>query len=176
MLASELTRDRETLAYFPDGVFWLHLGERPDIVTAQRQLAIWLGGDPESIRSPFEGAKLLAELVGDKQCLVVLDDVWSVGAAQALAVTGPQGRVLITTRDKLVLERIGATTFSLDVLTPADARALLAQLTATVPSQLPPDAERVLDATGPCGPGGGSRGGGGWTGTPELGPRRCQPR
>jgi hypothetical protein len=76
VLASELTRDAETLAYFPDGVFWVSLGERPDVVGAQRQLAAWPGGDAESVRSPLQGTKVLRELVGDRQCRVVLDDVW----------------------------------------------------------------------------------------------------
>ena len=67
--------------------------------------------------------------------------------AQALAVTGPHGRLLITTRDKLLLDRLGAVTVSLDVLSPTDARELLGQLTAMAPAQLPPQAEEILEVT-----------------------------
>jgi len=148
VLAAELTRDPETLAYFPGGVFWLTVGERPDLVETQRRLATWLGGDPEVIRSPLQGAKLVRELVGDRQCLLVLDDVWSVGAAQALAATGPHGRVLLTTRDRLLLERLGATIVPLDVLDPDEARQLLGALTTTAPSEFPVEAEGMLEATG----------------------------
>lgn len=89
LLAAELARDPEVRRHFPGGVFWLDLGERADVVTAQRQLAGWLGSDPEAIRSPLHGAKVLRELLSDRRCLVVLDDVWSLGVAEALAVTGP---------------------------------------------------------------------------------------
>jgi hypothetical protein len=64
VLAAELTRDAETLAYFPDGVFWVSLGEQADVVGVQRQLARWLGGNPQAIRSPLQGTKVLGELFG----------------------------------------------------------------------------------------------------------------
>ncbi len=148
VLAAELTRDPGTLDHFPDGVFWLSLGQRPDVLGAQRQLAGWLGGDPEFIRSEFQGTKVLSGLATGKQCLVVLDDVWSVEVARALTVTGPSGRLLLTTRDRSLLEELGAATISLDVLRPAAARELLGQLTGLSARDLPAQAEQVLDATG----------------------------
>ena len=148
VLAAELTRDPETLAYFPDGVFWASLGERADVVEAQRQLAGWLGGDAGGIRSPLQGAKVLGELLADMQCLVVVDDVWSLGAAQALAVTGPRGRLLLTTRDRLLLRRLGAAAVELDVLSVDAARQLLGELTGTAAGDLPVQADGILEATG----------------------------
>ena len=148
VLAAELTRDPEMLAYFPDGVFWLSLGERPDVLGAQRQLARWLGEDLGIIRSPLQGTKVLRELFAAKQCLLVADDVWSLGVVQALAVTGPKGRLLLTTRDRLLLQRLGATTVELDVLSVAAARQLLSTLTGVTPSELPFEANGVLEATG----------------------------
>ena len=148
VLAAEITRDEEALGYFPDGVFWLSLGEQADVVRAQRQLAEWLGGDPKTIRSTWEGLKLLRELAEDKQCLIVLDDVWSRSHAEALAVNGPMSRLLITTRDKLLLQLFGAATISLDVLGDGAARELLGLLTATSPSALPVEANLILEATG----------------------------
>ncbi|MGH8907477.1 MAG: NB-ARC domain-containing protein [Egibacteraceae bacterium] len=148
VLAAELTRDPETLAYFPDGVFWVSLGERADVVGAQRQIARWAGGDPDGIRSPLQGTKALRELLAAKQCLLVADDVWSLGAVQALAVVGPRGRLLVTTRDRLLLQRLGAATIELDVLDVVAARQLLANLTGMTSDELPVEAERILEATG----------------------------
>lgn len=148
VLAAELARDPETRRHFPDGVFWLTLGERGDVVTAQRQLATWLGGDADGIRTAAQGVVVLRQLLAERRCLVVVDDVWSLGAAQALAVTGSTGRTLVTTRDRLVLERLGADTVELDVLSEEAARALLSLLTATSPSTLPAEAGRAITATG----------------------------
>jgi len=148
VLAAELTRDPQTLAYFPDGVLWVSLGERGDIVSAQRQVAGWFSGDPDAIRSPLQGAKALRELLAERQCLLVVDDVWSLGAAQALAVTGPKGRLLVTTRDRALLQRLGAETIQLDVLDDDAARQLLARLAGVAPGELPAEAGGVLEATG----------------------------
>ncbi|MGH3755384.1 MAG: NB-ARC domain-containing protein [Pseudonocardiaceae bacterium] len=148
VLASELTRDPQTLAWFPDGVFWVSLGERADVIGAQRELVGWLGGDADAVRSPLQGAKVLTELLAAKQCLLIADDVWSLGAAQALAVVGPKGRLLLTTRDGLLPRRLGATAIQLDVLSVAAAKRLLGTLVGMAPGELPVEADGIVEATG----------------------------
>ncbi len=86
--------------------------------------------------------------MAERQCLVVVDDVWSAAAAGAFAAAGPRGRVLYTTRDERVLRDVGAEVQRVDVLPAAAARELLAGLTATRVADLPGDVERVLRATG----------------------------
>ena len=80
--------------------------------------------------------------------LLVVDDVWSAAAAQAFRVTGPRGRVLYTTRDPAVLAAVGAVAERVDVLSPPAARQLLARIAGLPEGALPPEADRVLAATG----------------------------
>jgi hypothetical protein len=80
--------------------------------------------------------------------LLVVDDVWSAAAAQAFRVTGPRGRVLYTTRDPAVLAAAGAVAEQVGVLSPPDARQLLARIAGLPSGALPPEADRVLAATG----------------------------
>jgi WD40 repeat protein len=58
--------------------------------------------------------------------LLVVDDVWSDAAARAFRLTGPQARVLYTTRDPQVLDAVGARAVPVEALSLAAARALAA--------------------------------------------------
>jgi WD40 repeat protein len=149
VLAAAVARDPAVREHFPDGVFWVTVGEQPDLVGLQTDLLSRLGVAGVAPRSAVEGAGLLRQALADRQVLLVVDDVWSAAAAEAFRVTGPRGRVLYTTRDPLVLTAVRAVTERVDVLSPPAARQLLARL-ASVPEGALPEAEvaRVLAATG----------------------------
>ena len=120
VLATALVRDDEVQRRFPDGLFWVTLGEQPDVVAKQAGLLAMLGADAD-VRSTIEAKHRLVEAFADRQSLLVVDDVWSGRAAQAFDVNGPGGRVLFTTRDHRVLEHVGATVGRVDVLDDGDA-------------------------------------------------------
>ena len=146
VLASAIARDAEVRQRFPDGVFWITVGADADLTALQMNLLAQLGIEYPELRSSFEGISLLRQALADRRCLVVIDDVWSVAIATAFRVTGPMGRVLYTTRDPGVLEGVGAEIERIDVLPVAAAKDLLRSLTHV--RELPPEADRILDATG----------------------------
>ena len=148
VLAAAAARDPVVRAHFPDGVFWVTAGEQPDLAGLQAGLLSRLGAAGPAPRSATEGAGLLRQALAGRQVLLVIDDVWSAAAAQAFRVTGPHGRVLYTTRDPAVLAAAGAVAERVGVLSPAAARQLLARLAGLSESALPPEADRVLAATG----------------------------
>ncbi|MGH3924013.1 MAG: NB-ARC domain-containing protein, partial [Pseudonocardiaceae bacterium] len=127
VLAIALARDTRVAGSFPDGVFWVILGEHADPLAAQRNLLTRLGTSADDIRSVTQGARALRETLAQRQCLLIVDDVWSSAAAKALAVTGPRGRVLYTTRDAGILDAVGARIEHVDVLSEDLARSLQAQ-------------------------------------------------
>jgi hypothetical protein len=131
-------------------MFWVTAGEEPDLAGLQASLLTLaeLGAAGPAPRSAAEGAALLRQALADQQMLLVVDDVWSAAAAQAFRVTGPRGRVLYTTRDPAVLAAVGAVAEPVGVLSPADARRLLARLAGLPEGALPPETDRVLAATG----------------------------
>ena len=148
VLAAAAARDRVIRAHFPDGVFWITAGEQPDLAGLQARLLSELGAAGPAPRSAIEGAAMLRQELADRQVLLVIDDVWSAVAAQGFRVTGPRGRVLYTTRDPAVLAAAGAVAEPVGVLSVAAARQLLARLADLPEGALPPEADRVLAATG----------------------------
>jgi hypothetical protein len=146
VLACALARDREVRRRFPDGVLWVTIGERGDVVAAQMDLLARLGVAHPEVRAATRGLALLRAALAERRCLLVVDDVWSAAVAGAFRATGPRGRVLYTTRDPAVLERVGARVEPIDVLSADAARRLLAGLAGV--AVLPAEAEPVLEATG----------------------------
>ena len=146
VLAAALARDELVRRCFPDGVFWVTVGEQGDVVAAQLGLLDRLGLVHPDLRSTGQGAELLRQVLADRRSLLVVDDVWSAAAAAAFRVTGPQGRVLYTTRDPAVLGGVVGQVVRLGVLPEAAARLLLAGLAGV--TVLPPEADRILAVTG----------------------------
>jgi NB-ARC domain/TIR domain len=148
VLAAALARDDFVRRHFPDGVFWVTIGERADLLALQIALLSRLGAGHGELRSASEGLRMLRDALAERRCLLVVDDVWSPAAAQAFAAVGPRGRVLYTTRDEEVLGAVGADVQRVDVLPVATARQLLAGLTGIDIESLPAEIDRVLEVTG----------------------------
>ncbi len=148
VLAAALARDDSVRRHFPDGVFWVTVGERPDLVALQIELLGRVGAARSDLRSAREGLSLLRDALTERQCLLIVDDVWSVAAVQAFAAIGPHGRVLLTTRDENVLSAMHVEVHPVDLLPDATARQLLATLSGAAVSSLPPETDRVIAATG----------------------------
>jgi WD40 repeat protein len=147
VLAAAACHDDEVRSWFPDGVCWVTLGERPDLVTHQRELAARFGWEPTFV-TPREGARELGRLLADARCLLVIDDVWSTAAAEAFAVTGPSGRVLYTTREAAVLSDVGAAALVIDLLSPADSLRFLERAGGPVSPADRRTVDRAVEYTG----------------------------
>ena len=146
VLAAALARDVEVRRCFPDGVFWVTVGEQGDLVAAQQGLLARLGAADPGVRSAGQAAGLLRQVLAGRRCLLVVDDVWSAAAAVSFKVAGPAGRVLYTTRDPAVLAGVTGRVVELGVLPQAAARDLLAGLAGVA---VPPgEADRIVAATG----------------------------
>ena len=148
VLATALARDPSVREHFPDGIFWVTVGERGDLVELQIRLLAQLGAEHGELRSATEGLALLRAALTERQCLLVIDDVWSAAAAQAFAAVGPRGRVLYTTRDPRSLHAVQARVHEVGVLDRDAALELLGALGGTTANDVPVDADRICAATG----------------------------
>jgi WD40 repeat protein len=146
VLATALARHDSVRRAYPDGVFWIVLGERPDVVAAQTAFAVLAGIDAR-FRTAEEGRAALAQALSGRRLLLVIDDAWSAADVESLLVVDVTGRALVTTRHPLVLERIRARQAVVDRLGAGEAQRFLAQ-TTQVPEPLPPEAGEMVEAVG----------------------------
>ncbi len=85
----------------------------------------------------------------DRECLLVLDDVWDLSIAQTfLDALGPRCRLLLTTRDGSLANKLKAHVWRIDRLDDKTARSLLAESAGVPLDSLPPEADGVLQECG----------------------------
>jgi len=146
VLASALARDDEVRHAFPDGIYWLTLGQHSNVVARQSQLAHELSKQPEGFLDSQAGKARLEELLSEKRALVILDDVWSVADARAFDFRNIPTQLLFTTRDSRVVEAVGAAEIRVPLLSDVQARDVLASFSGQAVETLPKEAADVIDA------------------------------
>ncbi|HEY9794995.1 MAG TPA: NB-ARC domain-containing protein [Leptolyngbyaceae cyanobacterium] len=126
VLTAEIARDEEVRRAFPDGVLWVTLGQTPMLTSWQSHLAEVLGAGQRTFTDVQLGKAFLGELLADKACLLILDDVWQAKHAAAFDALGQRCKMLLTTRDSGLITALGAVKRQLSVLSNEQALALLA--------------------------------------------------
>lgn len=138
-IASALAHDPDVANKFPDGVLWTSLGQAPDILF---KMGIWgraLGTDEIlKAKSVEEARYFLANLLRDKQMLLIIDDVWKTEDAVPFNVGGVKCATLLTTRQDSIANALAPTAnsiYRLKVLKDDDALELLRQLAPSAVQQ-----------------------------------------
>ncbi len=150
-LAADLCREPTVTAAFPGGIFWITLGETPDVAQAQQRLARWIGGAPVTLRDTAEGRDRLTTLLADHAArgLIVLDDLWELAHVRELLPASVGGhRLLFTTRRGDLLRTLGAEEHRVEEMTPSAARALLAACARRPEDRLPAPADAIIRECG----------------------------
>ena len=143
VLAIDLINDDEVRRTFPDGIFWLTLGQTIEPLRLQGELAGYIVGEAKAFGTVNEARDRLRELFDGKSCLLVLDDLWRLQDAEPFDVLGPRSRLLVTTRDADLLVALGARELPLDVLSEDLALELLASWSGRPRAELPEAARKV---------------------------------
>ena len=102
-LARELCHDPQIRNAFPDGVLWVELGQTPDILKGAREIIVALTGKQTGFVDEKDAAEQLAQTIGKRRCLLVVDDVWSEENLEPFLSGGPHCARLVTTRRRDVL-------------------------------------------------------------------------
>jgi len=150
LLANALARRPEIRREFADGVFWVTLGEKPNLVELQRSVARTLG-DEAVFASEVEGRERLRELLKGPAALLILDNVWQRDHVEAFNVIGPRCRLLLTTRDVGLVTALAAKEnhYQVQLPTTAEARAILARAAGiSDPRSFPEQAWPVVEECG----------------------------
>jgi NB-ARC domain/APAF-1 helical domain len=106
------------------------------------------GGPPPTFETWQAGRAEIDKITADRACLVVLDDVWNEEHAAAFSRMGDCSRLLVTTRDRAVLEKIGAVERRIDILSPEGARELLLNAAGADAKTLPDELDKVVKECG----------------------------
>jgi hypothetical protein len=126
VLARALCDDSALQAAFPDGILWATLGRTPNLPARLREWIDALGGSGGDSAPTLDRLKaVLADLLRERACLLIADDVWRKADAEALRLGGPRCRLLLTTRDAVLAEELGARVHAIPLLAEAEAIALL---------------------------------------------------
>ncbi|MBD2567607.1 NB-ARC domain-containing protein [Anabaena lutea] len=148
VLAAILAHDEDIRSVFPDGILWVTLGQQPALTLRQSDLAKMLGDSSQIFQDVQQGKVYLGELLANKACLLIIDDVWKTKDAQAFNVLGQRCKMLITTRDSKILEELGTVNHQLDLLTVPESLALLALWAKQHPETLPLEAHQIVEECG----------------------------
>jgi hypothetical protein len=143
-LAQALCHDDDVQEAFHHGILWITLREHPGDLTGRIvDLIETLSGERPGYTSEEAAAQKLAEILADRRCLVVIDDVWSERDARPFLRGGPQCARLLTTRDADTLPN-DAVEVRVDQMRTDEAHALLrAGLAEGVAAELAALADRL---------------------------------
>lgn len=124
-LAVSVLRDIFLRKVYFDGMVWLNLGEKPDILKLQMEVAKAFGAEDQIFQDPLQGRRFLRTLLADRSCLIILDDVWLGEDARMFDCLGPHGMLLVIGRETGLVGALYAMNIQLGPLTDLDAETLL---------------------------------------------------
>jgi WD40 repeat protein len=148
VLAAALAHDNGIRRRFPDGIFWITLGEGADIFAAQLSLLESLGAGGREVRNSVEALDRLRSSLRERRVLLVVDDVWSDAAAQAFRATGGRGRIVYTSRDPQTMVAVQASRRNVGVLSLAESRGLAAAVVRCAEADVPSAADQAFGSVG----------------------------
>jgi hypothetical protein len=144
VLAAMACYDLRVRQAFPDGIYWLSFGTQPQIATLQSQLVNWIDGKPTTLSDVESLRLLLAGILSEKKCLLVLDDVWQGRDLEGFQGLGEGVHLLVTTRKQTIITALDAVSHQLAMLNEAQAYILLSNASAVEQHQLPSASKAIL--------------------------------
>ncbi len=124
-LAKAVCADARVREAFPDGVLWVTLGERPgELIGKVMDWIEALTGERPGFTGIDAAKAALAGALGERKCLLVIDDAWNESHLRPFLHGGQYCARLITTRDSATLP-LGAIEVNVNAMRPTEAVALL---------------------------------------------------
>ena len=88
-LAAAMCHDDDVVTGFDDGILWATLGERPNVQQELTRLYAALTGERPTFVDAEDASIELAARLEDKNCLIVVDDVWDPNDVEAVPARRP---------------------------------------------------------------------------------------
>lgn len=144
VLVRALLAECDVRRAYPDGIYWITIGKNPRLESRQEQLGVALGDSPANYKNDAQGNRSpLAQMLENRTCLIVLDDVWERASVEAFDALGENCRLLYTTRNGEIALSLGVAQHRLTPMSETEALALLYEWTQSDHPQLPDVADRL---------------------------------
>jgi hypothetical protein len=150
VLAAALAWDCEVRRAFGDGLLWVTVGQQSEAIDNFRRVGRLLKDGEQDYLDLQRAEAHLSDVLKDKHCLLILDDVWNLKQIDAFrsALVNTDCRLLITTREGEVVNVLSAQPHRIDILSDEQALRLLANWAGQLIGNLPPQAAEVADECG----------------------------
>ncbi len=124
-MAKALCHDERIQQAFDDGILWVTLGENPgNLVGKVEDLIYMLSHERPGFSDTVAAGSRLAELLAERDILLVVDDVWDAMHLKPFLQSGKRSARLVTTRNEEVLPA-NAQSLVVDAMQPEEAVQLL---------------------------------------------------
>jgi hypothetical protein len=124
-MAEAICHDERIQQAFDDGILWVTLGENPgNLVGKVEDLIFMLNEERPGFTDTVAAGSRLAELLAERDILLVVDDVWDAMHLKPFLQGGTHCARLITTRNEDVLP-VNAQSLVVDAMQPNEAVRLL---------------------------------------------------
>jgi len=148
-LAVMLAHDEQVQKHFTGGILWAGLGQNPNVDDALNQWADALGADLGGIAETADRARAVQAAIARRApVLLVIDDAWSLDAANALNLACEGCAVVLTTRDEVIAKRFAPEQVSPVKELPEDEAVKLLMSVGQVDAMTNADWRRLARAVG----------------------------
>ena len=132
-LATAICHRDEVVTAFNDGILWVTIGQTPNLQEGVAKLYAALTGNRPGFIDEEDAAFHLSDVLQDKSCLIVLDDVWDLAHLEPFMRGGPGCTRLITTRHFEVA--VEARCVEVHEMTSSEAVSMLGRRLPVVPTE-----------------------------------------
>ncbi|GEM_PF-3505185 len=152
ILAEAIAMDDEVQRHFSDGVLWVTLGQKPDLLSSLNSWIRELDDSYSQITSIIDvenASRRLCCLLNNKEVLLIVDDAWDVDHVNYFRAGGGGCRMLVTTRDATIAEALRVSRYEIDEMTESEALELLSNgVDLPLEGTVRDDAAKVARAVG----------------------------
>jgi hypothetical protein len=143
-LAIALCHHAQVVARFEDGIFWVTLGEHPDVRSKLGELYLDLAGEPQAFNDDERLIQAIAKQLSAGCRLLVLDDVWLQKELRPFMRAARGCAFLFTTRNLDLAVQTQAQATAVDRMKADEAVQMLGAGISPVPSQDQKSALRAI--------------------------------
>jgi hypothetical protein len=150
ILAQPLGHDEVVRQAYPDGIAWTTMGKdvAHNLTARMQEVRRALGDEPEPAETEGQCIDRYRTLLEVKAALVIVDNIWRRADIEPFLAESRRSRLIFTARDGAIAAVTRAVEHLADLLTPGQARALLAHWAGYPPDAVPPEAADLVQECG----------------------------